>query len=547
MGGEISYNKTVQDTLLNNYGVFTFNNSVTKNALADFMIGIPSAVTQDAPVTAYWNSWYGASFLQDDFRISARLTAEPRRCAGTCRRPAPIRSTGSRPTSPASSPPSTRRRRVGQLFYGDPGVERGVISTSWNHISPRVGIVWDPFGDGKTSIRAAAGLFYGSISGNEWNTMTNFQPWSTRLTFTNINAKTSPTGVPLGASLSNPYNAFVGGAPFPYNGSYTTGGGIFGVSQDFKWAHAYQTNVGIQRQFGSSLALGAAYIGTFNRNLPFGRDVNYPVVTPTATAAGANILSRRPNPAFGAVLILDSDQTSNYNGLQVTAVMRPWHHVSFNGFYTLSKTMTSAQLQNNTTQGLAQNYSKLEEEYGRADTDQRHVFSMSVNWELDYYHGDSAVLRAHPQRLDHRAHHQAAQRPAVHHHQRQRRRQPRRQHERPRAADRRSAHRQPDGRTVVQHRRVRPEQGRDRRRGRRQLAAQPARRSRLPRRRPGDLARLPAARQDAADLPRRGHQRVQHREPRPAWRQRSVGRHLHHVRRDPHRQRDAQAAAGSCA
>jgi hypothetical protein len=52
MGGELSYNKTVQDTLLNNYGVLTFNNSVTRNALADFMIGIPSAMTQDAPITA---------------------------------------------------------------------------------------------------------------------------------------------------------------------------------------------------------------------------------------------------------------------------------------------------------------------------------------------------------------------------------------------------------------------------------------------------------------------------------------------------------------
>ena len=82
--------------------------------------------------------------------------------------------------------------------------------------------------------------------------MTNFQPWSTRLTFTNINPRTSATGVPLGASLSNPYNAFVGGPPFPYNGSYATGGGIFGVSQDFEWSHAYQTNVGVQRQIGRS-------------------------------------------------------------------------------------------------------------------------------------------------------------------------------------------------------------------------------------------------------------------------------------------------------
>ena len=239
----------------------------------------------------------------------------------------------------------------------------------------------------------AAGIFYGSISGNEWNTMTNFQPWSTRLTFTNINLTTNAAGVPNGASLSNPYNNYVGGAPFPYNGSYANGGGIFGVSQDFEWAHAYQTNVGVQRQIGKSLAVGAAYVGTFSRNLPFGRDVNYPVVNATATTAGANILARRPNPAFGAVLMLDSDQYSNYNGLQITFTQRPWHHVSFNGFYTLSKTMTSAQLQNNTTQGLAQNYSKLSEDYGRADTDQRHVFSASVNWAIDYYRGKNGALQ----------------------------------------------------------------------------------------------------------------------------------------------------------
>jgi hypothetical protein len=391
LGGELSYNKTVQDTLLNNYGVFTFNNSVTRNALADFLIGMPSAVTQDAPVTALWNSWYGAAFLQDDYRISGRMTlnlglrwdvqtpgVDPQNRFTTY---VPGQKSTVNPAAP-----------VGQLFYGDPGVERGVIATNWKHVSPRAGFVWDPFGDGKTSIRGAAGLFYGSISGNEWNTMTNFQPWSTRLTFTNISPTTNAAGVPNGASLRNPYNNFVGGPPFPYNGSYTNGGGIFAVSQDFEWARAYQTNVGVQRQVTRALALGAAYVGTFSRNLPLGRDVNYPVVTPTATAAGANILARRPNPAFGAVLLLDSDQYSNYNGLQVTFNLRQWHRVGVNGFYTLSKTMTSAQLQNNTTQGLAQNYSRLADEYGRADTDQRHVFSASVNWSLDYYRGGNGAL-----------------------------------------------------------------------------------------------------------------------------------------------------------
>jgi outer membrane receptor protein involved in Fe transport len=392
LGGELSYNKTTQDTLLNNYGVFTFNNSVTRNALADFELGIPSAVSQDAPVTAYWNSWYGAAFLQDDLRLNGRVTLNlglrwDVQTPGTD----PLnRFTTYVPGQKSTVNPSAP---VGQLFYGDPGIERGVIKTAWNHVSPRVGVVWDPAGDGRTSVRAAAGMFYGSISGNEWNTMTNFQPWSTRLTFTNINPRTSATGVPLGASLSNPYNAYVGGAPFPYNGSFANGGGIFGVSQDFQWAHSYQTNVGIERQVGRSLSVGASYVGSFNRDLPFARDVNYPVLTPSATNAGANVLARRPNPAFGAVLLIDSDQTSSYNGLQVTAASRPWHHVSFNSFYTLSKTMTSVQLQNNTTQGLAQNYSNLSEDFGRADTDQRHVFNLSANWDIDYYRGGNAVVR----------------------------------------------------------------------------------------------------------------------------------------------------------
>jgi len=391
MGGELSYNKTIQDVLLNNYGVFTFNSTVSGNALAAFELGIPSQVTQDAPVKALWNSWYGAAFLQDDYRISSRMTLNLGLRWD-------VQTPGTDPMDrfvtyvPGQKSTVRTDAPLGQLFYGDPGVERGVIATAWNHISPRVGVVWDPFGDGKTSIRAAGGMFYGSISGNEWNTMTNFQPWSTRLTFANIGKGVNAAGVPQGATLVNPYNNYPGGTPFPYNGSYTTGGGMFGVDLGFKWAHAYQTNVGVQRELFGKMAVGATYIGTFSRNLPFGRDVNYPVATPTATTA--NVLSRRPNQAFGAVTMIDSDQYSDYNGLQITFQQRPWHNVSFNGFYTYSQTMTSVQLQNNTTQGLAQNYTNLAAEYGRADTDQRHVFSINLNWEIDYYRGDNGFWRA---------------------------------------------------------------------------------------------------------------------------------------------------------
>ncbi len=407
IGAEMSLNKDIQETLLNNYGVFTFNGNSTArvatanppvtaaagNGFADFLIGIPSNITQDAPVTAYTNSWYFAVFLQDDFRIHPRLNLNiglrwdvqtpPTDPQNRVVNYVPGQRSVVRPNAP-----------VGALFYGDEGVERGGIPVDYTHISPRFGFAWDPAGDGKTSIRSAFGLFYGSISGNEWNTMTNFQPFSTRLTFTNIRQQTSPTGVPLGATLSNPYNAYVGGNPFPYTGSFTNGGGLFAVAQDFSWPVTMQANISIQRQITKQLTVGAAWVGTRSSNLPFGRDVNYPVATPTATTAGANILARRPNPAFGAVLLLDSDQRASYNGLQLTTTFRMSRLVSVNAFYTLSSTRGSVQLHNNTTQGLAQNFSRLDQERGRADTDQRHVFNASFNFRPDFYKGGNKVIKA---------------------------------------------------------------------------------------------------------------------------------------------------------
>jgi hypothetical protein len=153
-------------------------------------------------------------------------------------------------------------------------------------------------------------------------------------------------------------------------------------------------NIGVQRQLTRSLVMGAAYVDTESHALPFARDINYPVLTSTATSAGANILARRPNPLFGAILELDSDQKASYHGLQITSAMRMSHHVTFNAFYTLSKTNSSVQLYNSTTQGGAQNFNKLYEDDGAGDSDQRHVFSMSMTYKPDYFSKDSnAVLR----------------------------------------------------------------------------------------------------------------------------------------------------------
>lgn len=105
------------------------------------------------------------------------------------------------------------------------------------------------------------------------------------------------------------------------------------------------------------------------------------------------MLARRPNRAFGQVLLLQSNQTASYNALQLQASQTMSHHITFNTFYVWSKTLDSVELQNNTTQGGAQDMNNLRAEKGRADTDQRQAFSFSFVFQPDYYNGSSAALR----------------------------------------------------------------------------------------------------------------------------------------------------------
>jgi len=404
-GAELSLDKDIQQTLLNNYGVFTFNSTgETGNGLANFLLGLPTTASQDAPVTAYDNFWSTGLFVQDDYKIHPRL----------------MLNLGLRwdiqtpPTDPLDREatfvlgqqstviPSAPR---GDLFTGDTGVTRGTVPTRLTHFSPRFGLAWDPFGDGKTAIRGGAGIFYGSVSGNEWNTTTNFEPYAIRYTLPNIGTPsggtlTCPyTGLTVGAPVTCSTNGAAGKDPFPYNYSKTNplflpGGSIYGFSEDFQWPYTYQYNLSVQRQITSDFSMSVAYIGNTSHNLPFAVDLNYPVLTPTATSSSSNILSRRPidTGTLGQILQVQSNQTGWYNGLQLVAPKKMSRHFLVNASYTYSKTLNSAQVQNSTNQGLAQDYSNTPAEKGLSDFDARHYFVASIVWDVHYYWGGSHVL-----------------------------------------------------------------------------------------------------------------------------------------------------------
>jgi hypothetical protein len=431
VGGEGYLEYDHLETLLNNYGTFSFANSTvpktaatqvgfvkTGAAIADFLIGHPNTMGQDSPDDAnerYWN--YGL-FLQDDWRVTPTLTLNLGVRYDVQTAPIDNQSRiavfqpGSQSTvSPLAIP--------GQLFPGDPAVPAGGVGTNYNHVSPRVGFTYDAFHTGRTVFHGGAGLFFDSISGNEWMLSQNFQPFAVRETGTFSHV----------VSLQNIYSTdcqdFAGCvSPFPYiysktNPKYVSPASLVFLQKGMRWPYNTQVNFGVQQQFSKDLAVTINYVGAFSRKIPLYIDHNAPIfntANPASNVTG-NVNCRRPfdavpvatattcaNPAVGSkyysnAYVIEDGQTTNYNGLQVSVVKRLSNHVSVNGFYIWSKGLASASLQTTGNIGNSgttepEDYYNLGLERQRTDNDVRHQAVVSAVWKPDYFGSFNGITRA---------------------------------------------------------------------------------------------------------------------------------------------------------
>ena len=423
-GGEVYLEKDRLETLLNNYGIFAFTSSTvpstasaqssyvkTGSAIADFLIGHPNAMSQDSPDDGNANYFNYGFFAQDDWRVKQQFTVnlgiryDVQTAPTDTQRRIAVFQPGSQSTvSPLAIP--------GQLFPGDPGVPAGGVYTNYNHISPRLGFSFDPFKTGRTVFHGGAGLFFDSVSGNEWTLSQNFQPFAVRETgaFTHV------------TSLANIYATdcadFAGCvSPFPFvyspsNPRYVSPSSLVFMQKGMRWPYNVQANFGFQQQFAKDLVLSVNYVGAFSRKLPMYIDHNAPVyntANPAANTTG-NVNCRRPyqalpfatgstttcaNPAVGAkfysnAYVIEDGQNTNYNGLQVIVTKRLSQHFSVNGFYIWSKALASASLQTtgnigNSNATEPEDYADLHLDRQRSDNDQREQAVISFVWKPDYF------------------------------------------------------------------------------------------------------------------------------------------------------------------
>ena len=368
-----------QGDIVNNFranGRYTFNGSApfSGDGLADFMLGKFSSFEQG--IGEYKNTRMHsiALFVQDNFRVNSRLTAnlgvrwdpftaykdETNRTA--CYRP------GVESQVYTNAP-------IGAAYPGDDRCPEGGYDADWLNVGPRLGLAYDPFGDGRTSVRAGYGVFFDRPNTIATNSAANQGPFGTVITFPG-DANNSLTTTFAGRS--NPFPA----DPFSVASdvAFVLPHQMFSFSEDFENGTMETWHLTVEREVVPTWMVRAAYAGSRGSDLPIGREVNPAIYAAGATTATTN-QRRALAPNFGAITMIEPTGRSTYHSLQLSVDKRFAKGFTLLANYTLSKSLDHSS--DNKLTGVTQtNPADLEFDWGPANFDRRHRLVTSWLWEI---------------------------------------------------------------------------------------------------------------------------------------------------------------------
>src|SRR2546421_396299 len=145
----------------------------------------------------------------------------------------------------------------------DPTYPHSLRNSNGVLYAPRVGIAFDPWGDGKMAIRAGAGIFYNLRE--DAGVVGDFATQAPVI---------GNTSVSLGniASFTPDCNTLPAGCANVSNNLAPQNTMIMPISH--KIASTISANFGIQREIGFATVLDVSYVGTFGRHLEVTPNIN---------------------------------------------------------------------------------------------------------------------------------------------------------------------------------------------------------------------------------------------------------------------------------
>jgi hypothetical protein len=428
-GGEFRYLQINERNTCAPNGDFTFDGSETGIDVADFLLGAPVSYNQCSQQFLDSRTRYGALFGQDTYKVKPNLTVNLGLrwevsmpwydTQGKIETIVPGLQSTQFPTAPK-----------GWVVPGDPGIPSTLAPTRYNNFAPRVGIAYSPDfqdgllgkitgGPGKTSIRAAFGVYYTSIEdlnlfyevgdapfGLYWvspEPVTFDQPFQTRSDGASQGQR-FPFTFPVPGSPANrtlDYSVYL---PISYSPGYS-------IHNRLPYAEDY--NFTIQRELSKSTVLTLAFVGTQGHKLiaqyaanpgnpALCQQLNQLGATPACGPNGEQTTYTLPDgsqvfgtrdslgPAFGQGNSFTSNiANSNYNSLQVS-VERKASDITFLLAYTYSKAIDNAS-------GFGDwvNFTNYRLSRALSSYDLTHNFVASYNWAVPFDRAFSAL----PKRL----------------------------------------------------------------------------------------------------------------------------------------------------
>ena len=271
-----------------------------------------------------------------------------------------------------------------------------VVKAPKTDFAPRIGLAWDPFGDGTTSVRTGYGIYHDQVLNG------------TLLQQIGLNPPYQQTCTVVGVDISNP----VPGGNCTVASSNTVNN-LRGLEPEWKTPYLQHWSLDVQHTFTPKTLITIGYygskgvnqIGAFEINaLPPGYAIGLGATacavgastTPTApcqvagtaftSSAGTTILDQiRPYTGFRSINMIQPRFNSSYHSLQVSATQRFNDTSEINLAYTWSKNLTDNQTDRSTA---PQDGYDIRSEWGRASLDRRHILTANWFYEIPFFKND---------------------------------------------------------------------------------------------------------------------------------------------------------------